>query len=128
MPLVKNAFRLLLDQLKPDDTVGIVTYASGSGIALEPTRVADKGKILSAIDSLGAGGSTAGAAGLADAYRLAEPVSTRAPSTASSSRPTATLTSVSPIREELKTSSSANARAASSCRSSVSARATTMTR
>lgn len=72
LPLVKNAFRLLLDQLKPDDTVGIVTYASGSGIALEPTRVADKGKILSAIDALGAGGSTAGAAGIADAYRLAE--------------------------------------------------------
>ena len=72
LPLVKNAFRLLVDQLKPDDTVGIVTYASGSGIALEPTKVSDKGKILSAIDRLGAGGSTAGAAGISDAYRLAE--------------------------------------------------------
>jgi Ca-activated chloride channel homolog len=72
LPLVKNAFRLLLDELKPDDTVGIVTYASGSGVALEPTRVAEKGKILAAIDALGAGGSTAGAAGIADAYRLAE--------------------------------------------------------
>ena len=56
LPLVKNAFRLLVDQLKPDDTVGIVTYASGSGIALEPTKVAEK----------------AGAEGIADAYRLAE--------------------------------------------------------
>ncbi|MEQ1651227.1 MAG: von Willebrand factor type A domain-containing protein [Hyphomicrobium sp.] len=72
LPLVKNAFRLLVDQLKPDDTIGIVTYASGSGVALEPTKIADKVKILSAIDSLGAGGSTAGAAGIADAYRLAE--------------------------------------------------------
>ncbi len=72
LPLVKNAFRLLVDQLKPDDTVGIVTYASGSGIALEPTKVAEKSKILAAIDRLGAGGSTAGAAGIADAYRLAE--------------------------------------------------------
>ena len=72
LPLVKNAFRLLVDQLKPDDTVGIVTYASGSGIALEPTKVSDKSKILNAIDQLGAGGSTAGAAGIADAYRLAE--------------------------------------------------------
>jgi Ca-activated chloride channel homolog len=72
LPLVKNAFRLLVEQLKPDDTVGIVTYASGSGIALEPTKVADKAKILSAIDRLGAGGSTAGAAGISDAYRLAE--------------------------------------------------------
>ena len=72
LPLIKNAFRLLVDQLKPDDTVGIVTYASGSGIALEPTKVSDKAKILAAIDRLGAGGSTAGAAGIADAYRLAE--------------------------------------------------------
>lgn len=72
LPLIKNAFRLLIDQLKPDDTIGIVTYASGSGIALEPTKVSDKAKILSAIDALGAGGSTAGAAGIADAYRLAE--------------------------------------------------------
>ena len=72
LPLVKNAFRLLVDQLKPDDTVGIVTYAGSSGIALEPIRVSDKNKILSAIDKLGAGGSTAGAAGIADAYRLAE--------------------------------------------------------
>jgi Ca-activated chloride channel family protein len=72
LPLVKNAFRLLLDELRPDDSVGIVTYASGSGVALVPTRVAEKGKILAAIDALGAGGSTAGAAGIADAYRLAE--------------------------------------------------------
>jgi Ca-activated chloride channel family protein len=72
LPLVKNAFRLMLDTLQPDDTVGIVTYASGSGIALEPTKVSDRAKILAALDALGAGGSTAGAQGLADAYRLAE--------------------------------------------------------
>jgi Ca-activated chloride channel homolog len=72
LPLVKNAFRLLVDELKPDDTVGIVTYASGSGVALEPTKVSEKSKILNAIEGLGAGGSTAGAQGIQDAYRLAE--------------------------------------------------------
>jgi len=72
LPLVKNALRMLVGELKPDDTVGIVTYASGSGVALEPTKIADKGAILAAIDSLGAGGSTAGAQGILDAYRLAE--------------------------------------------------------
>jgi Ca-activated chloride channel homolog len=72
LPLVKNAFRLLVDQLKPDDTVGIVTYASGTGIALKPTKAANKGEILAAIDRLGAGGSTAGAQGIQDAYALAE--------------------------------------------------------
>jgi Ca-activated chloride channel homolog len=72
LPLVKNALRLLVDELKPEDTVALVTYASGSGVALEPTKIADKGRILAAIDSLGAGGSTAGAQGIEDAYRLAE--------------------------------------------------------
>ena len=72
LPLVKNAFRMLVDELKPDDTVAIVTYASGSGICLEPTKVSDKAKIIAAIDRLGAGGSTAGAQGIQDAYRLAE--------------------------------------------------------
>ncbi len=72
LPLVKNAFRMLLDQLQPDDTVGIVTYAGESGIALEPTKVNEKSKILSAIDRLGAAGSTAGGAGIQDAYRLAQ--------------------------------------------------------
>ena len=72
LPLLKNAFRMMVDELKPDDTIGIVTYASGSDIRLPPTKVADKARILAAIDSLGAGGSTAGAAGLTDAYRVAE--------------------------------------------------------
>ncbi|MGI9421772.1 MAG: YfbK domain-containing protein, partial [Hyphomicrobiaceae bacterium] len=72
LPLLKNAFKMLLNTLRPDDTVGIVTYASGSNVALEPTRVAKKARILAAIDQLRAGGSTAGAQGIQDAYRLAE--------------------------------------------------------
>ncbi|MEJ2123592.1 MAG: VWA domain-containing protein [Alphaproteobacteria bacterium] len=70
--VLKNAFRMLVNELKPDDTVGIVVYAGSSGVALEPTKVANKGKIIAAIDRLGAGGSTAGAEGINDAYRLAE--------------------------------------------------------
>lgn len=72
LELVKNAFRMLVNELKPDDTVGIVVYAGSSGVALEPTKVAKKSKIIAAIDKLGAGGSTAGAEGINDAYRLAE--------------------------------------------------------
>jgi Ca-activated chloride channel family protein len=71
LSLLKNAFKMLLDNMRPDDTIGIVTYASGAGVALEPTKIADKHKILAAIDALGAGGSTAGAQGIQDAYRLA---------------------------------------------------------
>ncbi|MGI9480304.1 MAG: vWA domain-containing protein [Hyphomicrobiaceae bacterium] len=72
LPLLQNAFRMLLDNLRPDDTVGLVTYASGSSIALKSTKVSEKAKILAAIDGLSAGGSTAGAKGIQDAYALAE--------------------------------------------------------
>lgn len=72
LPLLKASFRLLLDQLGADDTVSIVSYAGTAGTVLEPTRASEKAKILAAIDGLGAGGSTAGAAGITQAYALAE--------------------------------------------------------
>ena len=72
LPLLKNAFRMLIDTLRPDDTVGIVTYAGTTRVALEPTKVADKRKILEAIDGLNAGGGTAGGSGIQEAYRMAE--------------------------------------------------------
>ncbi len=72
LPLVKNAMRMLLDNLKPEDTVAIVVYAGAAGTVLEPTRVKDKAKILAALDRLSAGGSTAGAQGIKLAYDLAE--------------------------------------------------------
>ncbi len=72
LPLLKSAFRLLVEKLKPDDTVSIVTYAGNAGTVLEPTAIKDKAKILSAIDTLQPGGSTAGAQGVEAAYALAE--------------------------------------------------------
>tara|TARA_R110002020_G_scaffold29585_9_gene93427 strand:- start:966 stop:2990 length:2025 start_codon:yes stop_codon:yes gene_type:complete len=72
LPLLKSAFRLLIQKLEPEDTVAIVTYAGDAGTVLEPTPVSDKAKILDALDDLRPGGSTAGAAGLEEAYRLAE--------------------------------------------------------
>ncbi|MFN7114160.1 MAG: vWA domain-containing protein [Alphaproteobacteria bacterium] len=72
LPLLVNSFKMLLDTLSPDDTIGIVTYAGNSGIALEPTKVADKQKILTVLDRLQSGGSTAGAEGIRLAYQLAE--------------------------------------------------------
>ena len=72
LPLVQQSLDLLLDQLDPDDTVAIVTYAGYAGTALEPTPVSQKHKIRAVIDGLGAGGSTAGAEGIRQAYALAE--------------------------------------------------------
>ena len=72
LPLLKNSFKLLLDTLEPDDTVGIVVYAGAAGTVLEPTKAREKNKILSALENLSAGGSTAGAEGIRQAYRMAE--------------------------------------------------------
>ncbi len=71
LPLLKTSFRMLLDRLDAEDTISIVTYAGSAGTALEPTKASEKAKILAVIDGLGAGGSTAGAAGIEQAYRLA---------------------------------------------------------
>ena len=72
LPLVKQSLAMLLDQLGSEDRVAIVTYAGSAGTALPPTPASQKGRIRAVIDGLGAGGSTAGAEGIRQAYALAE--------------------------------------------------------
>ena len=72
LPLLRSAFRLLVNKLSPEDTVSIITYAGDAGTVLEPTKASDRSKILQAIDTLTPGGSTAGEAGIREAYRLAQ--------------------------------------------------------
>lgn len=72
LPLLKSAFRLLVNQLREKDKVAIVVYAGAAGVVLEPTSGNNKEKILSALNNLQAGGSTAGGAGIELAYKLAE--------------------------------------------------------
>jgi Ca-activated chloride channel family protein len=72
LPLLQQAFRMLVDTLDENDTISLVTYAGQAGVALEPTKVSEKQKILTAIDNLQSGGATAGAAGIRTAYDLAE--------------------------------------------------------
>jgi Ca-activated chloride channel family protein len=72
LPLVKQSLGLLLDQLGGNDRVAIVTYAGTAGTALPPTPASQKDRILAVIDQLGAGGSTAGAEGIRQAYALAQ--------------------------------------------------------
>lgn len=71
LPLVKQSLAMLLEQLDGNDSVAIVTYAGNAGTALEPTPASRKDRILAVIDRLGAGGSTAGAEGIRQAYALA---------------------------------------------------------
>ena len=74
LPLLKKSFRLLLSELHPDDQVSIVTYAGSAGQVLKPTSTAasERTTILGALGKLEAGGSTAGQAGLLQAYQVAE--------------------------------------------------------
>jgi Ca-activated chloride channel family protein len=71
LPLVKDAFRLLVRQLREQDRVAIVVYAGAAGLVLPPTTGDRKSEILGALDRLQAGGSTAGGAGLKLAYHVA---------------------------------------------------------
>jgi Ca-activated chloride channel family protein len=71
LPLVQQVLRQTLDLLEPEDTVSIVSYASDTRVRLEPTRVAERARIVQQIDLLSAGGSTAGASGIQLAYAQA---------------------------------------------------------
>ncbi len=72
LPLLKQSFRLMLDQLNPEDEIAIVEYAGSAGQVLAPTAASDRTTILRAIASLGSGGSTNGQGGLEQAYAVAQ--------------------------------------------------------
>ncbi len=72
LPLVIKSMRMLVDNMRPEDRVGIVVYAGAAGEVLPSTSGNDKSKILDALESLNAGGSTAGGAGIKLAYRIAK--------------------------------------------------------
>jgi Ca-activated chloride channel homolog len=63
LPLLKQSFRLMLDELRPEDQVAIVEYAGSAGLVLPATAASDRQAILNALQSLGAGGSTNGQGG-----------------------------------------------------------------
>jgi len=72
LPLLKQSFKLLLNNLRDEDRVAIVVYAGAAGCVLESTPGTAKEKIISALEMLEAGGSTAGGEGIALAYKIAK--------------------------------------------------------
>jgi Ca-activated chloride channel family protein len=72
LPLLIKAMKMLVGQLRAKDRVAIVVYAGSSGLVLPSTPGNQKDKIISALERLQAGGSTAGSAGLKLAYEVAE--------------------------------------------------------
>ncbi|HXS54557.1 MAG TPA: von Willebrand factor type A domain-containing protein [Hanamia sp.] len=71
LPLLKEAFQLLVKNLRVQDTVSIVTYGGTVGIWLQPTSGAEKEKISKSIEELTASGDTPGEAAIRTAYKLA---------------------------------------------------------
>ena len=71
LPLVKQALRELVVQMRPQDRIALVVYAGSAGLVLPSTSGAERGTILEALDRLEAGGSTNGGAGIELAYRIA---------------------------------------------------------
>ncbi len=71
LPLLKSSLKLLLNGLSSQDRVAIVAYAGTAGLVLPGTPANQKETIISALDNLNAGGSTAGGAGIQLAYKVA---------------------------------------------------------
>jgi Ca-activated chloride channel family protein len=72
LPLLQSSLKLLVDQMRPVDRISLVTYAGSTRLVLPPTSGADKATIKAAIDTLRAGGGTAGASGIQLAYSTAQ--------------------------------------------------------
>ncbi|MBN2703778.1 MAG: von Willebrand factor type A domain-containing protein [Pontiellaceae bacterium] len=69
LPLLKGAMRLMVEQLRPEDRMSIVTCAGAAEVVLEPT--ADKREIATAIDLLDTAGNAGQGVGFMEAYRVA---------------------------------------------------------
>jgi Ca-activated chloride channel family protein len=72
LPLLVQGLKMLTRELGENDRVAIVVYASSEGLALPSTRGDKQDVILASLKKLRAGGSTAGGAGIALAYRTAQ--------------------------------------------------------
>ena len=72
LPLLQESFELLTENLTHKDRISIVTYAGYDEVLIEGVRGNDTKTIMSALESLTAGGSTAGSDGIVTAYNLAE--------------------------------------------------------
>jgi Ca-activated chloride channel homolog len=72
LPLLVQSFKLLVNELRPQDRISMVVYAGSSGLVLPSTPGNQKETIVAALDKLQAGGSTAGGEGLMLAYKTAE--------------------------------------------------------
>lgn len=72
LPLLKKAFKVLVNNLKEEDRVAIVVYAGNAGLVLPSTSGTNKHQIMEALDNLQSGGATDGGQGIRLAYKIAQ--------------------------------------------------------
>jgi len=71
LDMVKGALHTLVDQLRPNDSVAIVTFSDEARVLRPMTRVAQRADLHAAVDRLTIEGSTNLEAGLVEGYRVA---------------------------------------------------------
>lgn len=71
LPLAKEAMHKMVDGLRADDSIALVTYAGATGVVLPTTSMREKGRVHAAIDRLSSGGGTNMGSGMELAYREA---------------------------------------------------------
>jgi Ca-activated chloride channel family protein len=71
LPLLKKGLRMLVRQLRAQDRISIVTYASRDAVVLDGVPGNERETILEALDGLSSGGSTNGSGGIQKAYEIA---------------------------------------------------------
>ena len=72
LPLVQRSFMTLTENLRPNDTVTLITYAAGERVILDGVPASEQQEILSSLEMLQASGSTNGEKALQTAYDLAK--------------------------------------------------------
>ena len=72
LALAQKAFLMLAEHLRERDRISIVTYAGDDRVVLEGTNGSDQAEIMTALENLTAGGSTAGSEGIKTAYEIAQ--------------------------------------------------------
>ena len=72
LDLFQEGFAMFAENLTENDTISIVTYASGVRVIADGINGSEKGKLIEAIDELHASGSTNGSGGIQKAYEIAQ--------------------------------------------------------
>ncbi|MCW5211460.1 VWA domain-containing protein [Desulfobulbus sp. TB] len=72
LPLLQKSLKMLVSQMGANDRISLVVYAGNDHVVLSPTPGSEQQKIITAVDSLGAGGSTHASSGITTAYQLAK--------------------------------------------------------